>query len=190
MGNGHPGVATPSLREAGTVTAPPSAPTPHGTCESAMNCALSADTSAANASLERAIELNPSFADAYALLGGIHTYTGEPAKSIAPLRTALRFKPDGGYLVYLLLGRAYFFQGDLEQALVNLREAVARNPSDVEVRLYLAASLQASGQSAAAAWELEEVRMLDRNFSLDAWLENYPLASPELRMALRKPLER
>src|SRR5688572_23738653 len=33
---------------AGAVTAPTSAATPHGTCESAMNAALSASTSAAN----------------------------------------------------------------------------------------------------------------------------------------------
>src|SRR5215217_9433213 len=34
--------------QAGSLTAPSSAPTPHGTCESAMNAAFSASTSAAN----------------------------------------------------------------------------------------------------------------------------------------------
>src|SRR5436309_15574162 len=36
------------IRHAGSLIVPPSAPTPHGTCESAMNAARSALTSAAN----------------------------------------------------------------------------------------------------------------------------------------------
>jgi DNA-binding winged helix-turn-helix (wHTH) protein/TolB-like protein/cytochrome c-type biogenesis protein CcmH/NrfG len=144
---------------------------------------------AAIAALERAISLNPSFADAYALLGGIHTYVGNPAKSIAPLRMALRFKPDGGYLVYLLLGRAYYFLEDPEQALINLREAAARNPSDVEVRLYLAAAMAATGDARGAAWELEEARSVEPGLSIDAWLESYPLASPPHREKLRRALK-
>ena len=50
-------------------------------------------------SLQKAIELNPSYADAYALMGGIYTYIGQPAKSIPLLRTAMRLNPDGGRLL-------------------------------------------------------------------------------------------
>jgi DNA-binding winged helix-turn-helix (wHTH) protein/TolB-like protein/Tfp pilus assembly protein PilF len=137
------------------------------------------------ADLDRAIALNPSFADAYAMKGGIHTYLGEPEKSITAVRTALRFKPDGGYLVYLVLGRAYYFMDDREQALINLREAVMRNPSDIEVRLYLAATL-AESDPVAASWEMEEVRMVDPAFDLEGWLASYPLASERHREKLRR----
>ena len=92
-------------------------------------------------SLQRAIELNRSYADAYGLMGGIYTYVGEPAKTIPLLRTALRLNPDGSYLYFLLLGRAYLFEDDLEQALINLREALGRNPDDLETRVFLAATL-------------------------------------------------
>ena len=138
--------------------------------------------------LERAIRLNPSFADAHALLGGIHTYLGAPAKSVPLLRTAMRLDPMGGYLYYLLLGRAYFFEEDLEQALFNLREAAARNPADVETRLFLAAALAATGQGAAAQWEAEEVRALTRDFTLASWLAGYPLASERHRAKLQQRL--
>jgi DNA-binding winged helix-turn-helix (wHTH) protein/TolB-like protein/tetratricopeptide (TPR) repeat protein len=139
-------------------------------------------------SLETAIELNPSFADAYAFMGGVHTYRGQPAKSIPLLRTALRLNADGGYLYYLLLGRAYLFEKDFEQALINLREAERRNPADLETRLYLAAAMTASGQRSSAEWEREQIRALAPGFSLQSWLESYPLASAPHRETLAKML--
>lgn len=135
-------------------------------------------------SLERAIELNHSFADAYAFMGGIYTYLGQPAKSIPLLRTALRLNADGGYLYYLLLGRAYLFEKDTEQALINLREAERRNPADLETRIYLAAAMAAAGQRSAAEWECEQVRALAPGFSLEGWLQTYPLTSARHRESL------
>lgn len=131
----------------------------------------------AAAALRRAIELDPSFADAWALLGGIETYVGRPATSIPLLRTAMRLNPDAGYLYYLLLGRAYLFENDTEQALINLRAAASRNPADLETRLYLAAALAATDDRAAARWEADEVRALAPAFTIDGWLATYPATS-------------
>lgn len=139
-------------------------------------------------SLRKAIALNPSFADAYALMGGIYTYIGQPAKSIPLLRTAMRLNPDGGHLYFLLLGRAYLFENDIEQALINLREASARNRQDLETRLYLAAALEADGDRFDAEWEAAEIRSQEGGFSLDRWLESYPLTSAAERQRLRQLL--
>ena len=127
--------------------------------------------------LQKAIELNPSYADAYAFLGGIHTYLGESSKTIPLLRTALRLNPDGGYLYFLILGRAYFYEGDNEQAIINLREAAARNPTDIETRVYLAAASAVAGDRAAAEWEAVELRALDAKFSTQDWLRTYPMSN-------------
>jgi DNA-binding winged helix-turn-helix (wHTH) protein/TolB-like protein/Flp pilus assembly protein TadD len=135
-------------------------------------------------SLRRAIELDRSFADAYALLGGIYTYTGRGEKSIPLLRTAMRLNPGGGYLYLLLLGRAYLFQNDVDQALINLRAALAQNPVDVETRVYLAAALAAGGDRSAAKWEAEEIRSLQPGFSAAQWLESYPMTSAGQRRRL------
>jgi DNA-binding winged helix-turn-helix (wHTH) protein/TolB-like protein/Tfp pilus assembly protein PilF len=128
-------------------------------------------------SLQKAIEMNRSYADAYALMGGVYTYVGEPAKSIPLLRTALRLNSGGGYLYFLLLGRAYLFENDIEQALINLREALARNPDNMETRMYLAAALVADGNVSAAEWEAEEIRARESTLSARGWLQTYPLTS-------------
>ncbi|MFZ3321191.1 MAG: tetratricopeptide repeat protein [Usitatibacter sp.] len=135
-------------------------------------------------SLGNAIELNRSYADAYALLGGIYTYVGQAARSIPMLRTALRLNPDGGSLYFLLLGRAYLFENDVEQALINLREALRRNPDDLEAHVYLAAALVADGNRSAAEWEADEIRARDADFSMRRWLEAYPLTSERYRQRL------
>jgi TolB-like protein/DNA-binding winged helix-turn-helix (wHTH) protein/Tfp pilus assembly protein PilF len=125
--------------------------------------------------LHTAVSLDPSFADGYALMGGIYTYIGRPEETLGPMRTAIRLNPDAGYLYYLLLGRAYFFLGDWEQAEVNLLEALARNPSNLETRIYLAAVRSSAGDEDGAAWEREEILALDGNFKVDVWLQTYPM---------------
>jgi tetratricopeptide (TPR) repeat protein len=128
-------------------------------------------------SLRRALELDRSYADAYALLGGIYTYTGEPRRTIPLLRMAMRLNPDGGYLYFQILGRAYFFEDDFEQALINLREATDRNPADLETQIYYAGALAAAGHLNDAKWVAEEIRALDNGFSARKWLEAYPMTS-------------
>ena len=112
--------------------------------------------------LRKAISLDRSFADAYALMGGISTYVGRPEETLGPIRTAIRLNPDAGYLYYLLLGRAYFFLNDVEQARINLNEASERNPTNLETRIYLAAVLESTGDHEGAVWEMEEILALDR----------------------------
>lgn len=125
--------------------------------------------------LQRALRLNPSYADAYALMGGIRTYTGQPAESVSLLRTALRLNPDAGSLYFLLLGRALYFLGDYEQARVNLEQTLARNADNVEARVYLATVLVELGDRKGAAWQADEIRVVEPNFSANRWLATYPM---------------
>jgi tetratricopeptide (TPR) repeat protein len=136
------------------------------------------------AALSHALALAPDFADAYALLGGVDTYVGEPRRSIGLLRKALQLNPNAGYLYLLLLGRAYFFENDLEQASIYLRAAAMRNPADVETHVYLAALAAARGDARNAAWEAEEIRSLDRAFSIARWMDAYPMTDVAQRRRL------
>lgn len=135
----------------------------------------------ARADLEQALALDRSYADAYALMGAIETWSGQPAQGIPLLRTALRLNPQGSYLYFQALGRAYLLAGDAEQAIINLREALNRNPAELESRVNLVAALAAAGEREAALWEAEEVRALEPGFSTAKWLETHPLADPGQR---------
>ena len=134
--------------------------------------------------LETAIRLYPSYADAYALMGGIYAYLGAPAQALPLLRTAIRLRPEAGHLYFLNLGRAYFGQGDLEQARINLEHAILRNPANVEARVYAGATHLLAGRSAEAEWEAQEIRALQPDFARDAWMSTHPLKDNQTRKKL------
>ena len=126
--------------------------------------------------LRIALRLSPSYADAYALMGAIRTYDGRPDETIPLIRVAMRLVPDSGHLYFLILGRAYFFLGDSASALLYLRQAIARNPDNLEVRIFLAAALVQAGRRDDAAWEVGEIRTLDPSFGMGEWLRTYPMS--------------
>jgi TolB-like protein/Tfp pilus assembly protein PilF len=138
--------------------------------------------------LSKAISIDQSFADAYALMGGIKTYIGRPAESLGLVRSAIRLNPDAGYLYHLLLGRAYFFLDDMEQATINLQEALDRNATNLEARVYLAAVLESSGEHDAALWEREEILALNAEFQAGEWLRTYPMSDAAQSERLLKAL--
>ena len=148
------------------------------------------DFQQAIAILEDVMRLTPSYADGLALLGGLQVYAGRPADSVRILRSALRLNPQGSYLYYLLLGRAYFFLGDLEQARINLDNSLGRNPEAIETYVYLAALHLAAGDEKEAAWKAEEIRALQPGFSIRAWLRTYPLSDPGHIATLERSLTR
>lgn len=134
--------------------------------------------------LQQALQLDHSYADAYALMGGINTYLGRPELSVGQLRTALRLNQSAGYLYYLLLGRAYYFTGSYEQALINLRESLARNPANLETHIFLLTTAVALEDGDMAEWEVEEIQMLEPGFRADVWLDTYPMTDKGQRQIL------
>jgi adenylate cyclase len=134
--------------------------------------------------LETAVQLYPSFADAYAFMGGVKTYLGRPAEAVPLVRTAMRLNPEGSYLYFLILGRAYLALGDLEQARVNLEHALQRNPEDLETNIYMAVLHLAAGDKGAAAWKADQIRVLQPGFSSRRWLETHPVTDPSQKRKL------
>lgn len=101
----------------------------------------------------------------------------------------MRLNPTSGYLYFLVLGRAYFFLGDLEQARINLEEASKRNPEYLETHIYLAALKVASGDTPSAGWEADQIRALEPAFSAKRWLDNYPMTDNGQKTKLLQALD-
>ena len=71
---------------------------------------------------------------------------------------------------------------------MNLEQALARNPVNLEAHVYLAALHVVDGNEAAAAWEAQEIRSLRPDFSSRGWLETYPLTDVAQRTTLVRAL--
>src|SRR6185312_4166693 len=155
----------------------------------------SADGSAA---LDRALamartayDMDPDIAETYWVMAFVQVERGrleEALETLPMLRTAMRLDPRAGYLYFLLLGRAYLFLGDLDQARVNLKHALLANPADVELHVYLATLDLAAGDKAAAQWEAEEIRAQSPDFSAGEWLRTYPMTDAAQRATLAQAL--
>jgi DNA-binding winged helix-turn-helix (wHTH) protein/TolB-like protein/Flp pilus assembly protein TadD len=139
--------------------------------------------------LEKSVSLYPSFSDGYALMASVKTFAGQPADAIPLMRTAMRLNPTSGYLYFLVLGRAYFFVGDFEQARINLDQALKRNPEYLETHLYAAALRIDAGDRPAATWEADQIRALEPAFSAQRWLDSYPMTDSVQRTKLLQALQ-
>lgn len=139
--------------------------------------------------LDEALRLNPSFADGYALKGAVLTSIGQAAEGLPLLHDALRLSPQSGYAYFMLLGRAYLALGQLEQARINLKHALKRNPEFIDARAYLAVTYVAEGDATDAEWEADEIRVLDPAFTAATWLASNPTADSALKAKLLRSLE-
>ena len=119
----------------------------------------------------KAIQLDPSYADSYALLSSAYFYSGQPEKSLALDRKAMQLNPAASFLYYMHLGRSHFVQGRYKQAIESLNEALARNSNHLPAHLWLAASYGQAGEIDDAEWEIEQVFLLNAEFSTEKWLD-------------------
>ena len=114
---------------------------------------------------ERAIELDPGYAAAYAGLGRLDVYVAESGYTNDPDAALTRAERNGRKALsndenvgaHVLLGRIYTFRGDYDRALDELRRAVEINPSDPEAQSGLADALLWSGNPGAAIEAMRKV---------------------------------
>jgi len=133
------------------------------------------------ASAQRAIALNPNFADAYALgLAEIFTAVGRSAEVVGLVEKAMHLNPRSPYLYFFLLGRAYRLLGRSEEAIAALKEALAGNPNFVPAHFQLAGLYSELGQEEAARAEGAEVLRLNPNFSLEVWKQRAVFKDPTI----------
>jgi tetratricopeptide (TPR) repeat protein len=79
------------------------------------------------------------------------------------------------------LGFAHFNAGNFDMAIKLAREALDRNDRALYARLMLACALVRAGRPGEAAWEIEQVRLAEPNYTLSVFARSVPLLDPRSR---------
>lgn len=129
----------------------------------------------------RAIYVSPSYADGYGLLALINNNMGHAQKAIEYVTKGMRLNPYYTWDYLYNLGRAYYSAGRYNEAIVELEKARDRNENALPVRLYLAASYINADRQEDAAWEVEQIQMLNPSETLTHTKKSSPITDKELK---------
>ena len=113
----------------------------------------------AEASLKKAIALNPGYASAHQWYGFVLGLTGRMEESISELRLAQQLDPFSASINVTAAWPLYWMRRHAE-AVVRFREAVALHPSFWLAHYYLGLTLEQSGSLTEAIAHLEHARDL------------------------------
>jgi TolB-like protein/Flp pilus assembly protein TadD len=144
--------------------------------------------------LRRALELNPNFAPAYAVLACVLAFQGAFDEAIDSAQHSLGLSPNDrnvGLYAWLGSANAQFAVGRYAEAVTSARLAIEKSPGHIGPHVFLTAALVFRGDTSAAAEAKEALLRLRLGFSL-AWMkENMPIPlageqSERLREGLRR----
>jgi adenylate cyclase len=118
--------------------------------------------------IEEALRLNPSFADAWGLLGAAENRLGREAESLPHLRQAIRLSPRDPLLGFWLtaIAAGEFAAGEESPALEDLKRATTANARFPAPYLWIAAITARQGDLAAAQAALGEYDKRDAGMTL------------------------
>jgi adenylate cyclase len=127
----------------------------------------------AMAGMRQAIDLNPSFAAAHAILGHMLTYAGQPEETIPLVETGIRLSPNDPRLFIWLpaLAAAHYQLGHYEQAIEAGRRSWTLNRNWPTGLTYVVAALAQLGRTEEARAALATYQEL-RPTDLASWERN------------------
>ena len=140
--------------------------------------------------MERALELEPNSADVVYTYANILIYTGRGEEAISFFKNAVRLnpKPPNVYLRHLAV--ALRDTGRYEEAIVQLKKCVQREPRDIMSYIVLASTYSMAGNEKEARAVAAEVLKINPKFSLERLERIHPYKDiPEKKRyfdALRK----
>jgi len=139
------------------------------------------DYAAAIKYIEKAIVLNSSYADGYALLGWILHFAGRPQEGLKIMQRAIRLNPRIPAVYRLVSGSIYYALGNSDQAIEMLHEGAEINPGFQQIRVWLTAAYISAGLMEEAEWEVAEILIINPDFSLKSVETFFPFHDPLYR---------
>jgi adenylate cyclase len=120
------------------------------------------------AETERAIVLDPNWADGYAWLAYVLRWSGRAEEAIEMVKKAIRLNPRSPAFYQLALGISYCQVGRYEDAINAHKEAIVRNPNLLAPHACLAGCYSMAGRDEEARAQVKEVLRISPNYSLEA----------------------
>ncbi|MCK6551180.1 tetratricopeptide repeat protein [Myxococcota bacterium] len=130
--------------------------------------------------LQRAVKLDPGFAEAWADLGNTYIVMGSMKDAIAAFESAVRIRPDMQTARYNL-AFALRKTASHKRAAEQYRLYLQRDPEDADACYGLAESLKAQGDALAAAEAYERYAAVEKRPSQEKWIEKAKVQAKELR---------
>jgi adenylate cyclase len=130
---------------------------------------------------QKAIDLDPNFADGYGLLATTLNYAGRPDEADVEMRKAMQLNPMNPAIYKVIHGEIFFNKREYAKAIGNFSFALQTNPESEESRLWLAAAYAHVGETEEASWQLEQIRISGRELSLEHIENVIPFSDPTQR---------
>jgi TolB-like protein len=122
---------------------------------------LGEDIKPAIALVDRALELNPSFARGWGISAWLRMWAGQPDVAVEHWQTSIRLSPrDRNLTEPVLFGLAHFFRRRFDDAITFFLTALANMPRNPEVHRDLAACYALTGRLEEARQILDRLRTI------------------------------
>jgi adenylate cyclase len=137
------------------------------------------DLDRAKSEVDIALSLNPNYASAYASLGSICSYAGQPLEAIPMLERATRLDPASRPQHLHFLGMAYLLAGKYETAAALLRQRILLRPGTDFSRVLLASALGHLGHDDEARRIWNELKEINPKYSFSEHFARQPFKREE-----------
>jgi len=127
---------------------------------------------------QKAIEYDPSYANAYVLLASLLYYAGRPEEGLERIRQAMQINPHHPYNYNFHLGQAYFVLHRYREAIDAFNSGLSSYPASERMRVWLAAALAQSGDTEEAKWEGEQIMTANPDFTIQRMMQAFPFKNP------------
>ena len=127
---------------------------------------------------QRAIVVDPNYADAYALLAWTLNYAGRPGKALSALEKAMRLNPRPPASYLEILGEIRFVQGRYGESASTFQRVLNINPGYARARMWNVAALARADATDAAEWEVAELLVASPDAALTRLEFAFPFKDP------------
>ncbi len=123
---------------------------------------------------EKAVAKDPNGADAHAFLGNCLNIAARPQEAIPYYKKAMRLNPSPPQWYYIQLGRSYHMLGRYEEAVAQVKKALALAPNSFMAYLQLHFTYAEMGREDEARAAAEEMMRINPKFSADKYAKTLP----------------